>query len=323
MAGYLVQAGVFAAAGTALAGYALHSDIKSGSKRKFSNPTPPTTPVSKKLKLSPLRPFMPARRFRRRPRRRRRFKRSVFRRGRKTFAKRVKRVILKTLEPRVVRQIFNTTFKEGDAATRLTYICSPLNVLIDSVGDTGITGNKVFIKGMSLRGQAVLNVTTPTVTGCIIRISAISTKEQGAGFSGGFIPFGSTTTSLVNPAQTAPDVNPRLFDDTGATFTGRGMTTPFDTSNVKVHRSWYIYMNPSGNEVALQTAPPQIFKIWWPIHKMMQAEDAGQGILVGANRRWKLKGYYFVLQVIATQGGLSNDDVVDVQYTTATHFRDV
>lgn len=176
MAGYLAQAGGFIAAGAALSGYALYSDIKyAGQKRKFDEGIDLTFD-SKRQKLIPRMAFR-RRTFRRRGKRRFRRKRRF---GRKRFAKSVKRVILRTLEPRKLAVSFAQAFAEADAVNRLVYVNCPPSALVQGTAgtqDDQVDGNKVFLRGMVLRGQVAMDNTTPTANGVIFRVTACFTKE--------------------------------------------------------------------------------------------------------------------------------------------------
>lgn len=325
MAGYLVQAGAFATAGAALSGYALYSDIKyAGQKRKFDEGIDLSFD-SKRRKLTPRMAFR-RRTFRRRFRRRRPFRKKRF--GRRRFAKRVKRVILRTLEPRKIATSFAQSFAEADVNNRLVYVNCPPSALVQGTAgtqDDQVDGNKVFLRGMVLRGQIAMDTTTPSAEAAIFRVTACFTKEQGSGFQGGFVVYNSTTTSAANPAQVPPDTNPRFFDAVvPQAFIGGGNVIPFDRTNVKVLKQWTFLVNPGSGTIGTELALPTIVKCYLPINKMIQFEDAGQLGLTTAPRRFKKGNYFFVVQVIASSGfPFSTDTLINGSFRTEVFWKDI
>lgn len=327
MAGYLFQAGAFTAAGAALSGYALYKDIKyAGQKRKFES-IDEGIDISADLKRQRFSPMAMRSRFRGRRRfRRRRFRRKRF--GRRKFAKRVRRVMLRTLEPRKIATSFAQSFAEADVTNRLVYVNCPPSALVQGTGgtqDDQVDGNKVFLRGMVLRGQVAMDNTTPTANGVIFRVTACFTKEQGSGFQGGFVVYNSTTTSAANPAQVPPDTNPRFFDAVvPQAFIGGGNVIPFDRTNVKVLKQWTYLVNPGADTIASELSLPTIVKCYLPINKMVQFEDAGQLGLTTAPRRFKKGNWFFVVQVIASSGPpFSTDTLVNGSFRTEVFWKDI
>ena len=264
-------------------------------------------------------------RFRRRRMfRRRRFRRKFIRARRRAFRRAVKRVVLKTAEPqKIVAANFSQGFAEEDAAGPLAYVACPPSVLVQGDQDDQFTGNKVWIKGMLLRGHIFINQTTPGITAAMVIVTAVFTKEQGTGFQGGFIPFSSTTTSSTNPAQTAPDVNPRFFDAAGSSaFTGNKFDITFDSTNVKVLRQWKIPINFAGDVEGTLGAMPTLIKLYCPINRMVQIEDAGQQGMTTGTRRFKHGSWYYVLKVITGVAGGLNDTAVSGDFSTQVFIRD-
>jgi len=263
------------------------------------------------------------RRFRPRRRPRRRFRRR-FRKGRRSFAKRVRRVILRTAEPRrrVNAQEFNLALAEGDGTTRIIHVQSPLSDLLQGDEDDRFDGNKVWIKGMALRGTFSMDLTTPPATSALVRLTLLWSKDQGDGFNSTFEPFGNTTTAITNPTQVPPNVNPRFFMDTSVPFVGAGMVAPFDTTRHKVIRSFMIPVNPGGDVVDGDLSMPTPFNIYVPIRRNMQIEDALQGPIDTVPTRYKNGTYWWVMQVIASPLGTSSDTVVNMSYEHIIYFRD-
>jgi len=327
MAGYIAQAGAFTAAGAALSAYALYSDIKTaGSKRKPDEGVD-LSYDSKRIKLNPNVVTSPSMAFRRRSRFRRRFRRRPrkrFGRKRRSFKRAVRRVILRTIEPRkVIASEFQQAFNEEDAVGSVSYVNCPPSILVQGTQEDQVSGNQVWLKGMLLRGHFMLSLTTPSVAGCMVVVTAVHTKEQGSGFQGGFIQFQSTTTSGTNPAQVAPDVNPRFFNGAGAiAFTGDKYRVEFDKTNVKVMRQWKIPINPAGDQTTVGTMPT-LFKLYCPINRKIQFEDAGELGLTTAPRRFKRGNYFFVLQVITGIPGGVNDTIVNGDFRSEVFVRDI
>jgi len=262
--------------------------------------------------------------FRRRSRRTRRFRRKrSF--GRRSFAKRVKRVIFRTLERKVNVStdpgFDEVAMAEGDGTTRVIYVHSPVSAMNHSDEEDGFHGNEFWLKALSLRGQLSMDTTTPPATAAIVRFTLLWSKDQGSGFDTGFVSFGNTTTANTNPAQTAPNVNPRFFMNTAVPFVGQGYVVPFDTTRHKVIRSWIVPVNPSGDSESGQLSMPTLFKLYVPIRKMMQIEDATQGPLTQPVR-FKNGTYWWVIQVIASNVGTSADPVVNMEVQALTYFRD-
>jgi len=257
---------------------------------------------------------------RRKFRRRRRTKR----RGRRksSFVRRVKRVIFRSLERKVMSLgISAVTIPEGDGVTRTVLVHAPLSNMAQGDEEDRFQGNQFWVKGLLVRGQFSMDTTTPPAASAVIRLSLIWTPEQGAGFNGGFIAFGNTTTSTANPAQTSPNVNPRFFMNSATPFVGAGYTVPFDTTRVKVIKTFIIPVNPSGTQGS-NLAMPTLFKCYVPIRKMVQCEDPLQASIATPPTRYKYGTYFWVMQCIAGNVGTSNDTVVNMVYQSLVYFRD-
>lgn len=262
------------------------------------------------------------RRFTRRGRRFGRKRR--FRRRGTGFAKRVKRVIFRTLErkQRTTNESGSTqALAEGDGTTRVVYLHTPVLNMQHGDEEDRFEGNNFWLKGLLLRGQLHMDVTTPPATAAIVRITLLWSRIQGAGFHTGFVALGNTTTATTNPAQTAPDANPQFFMTTALPFTGQGYVAPFDTTRHKVIKSFVLPVNPSGDSEAAELSMPTLFKCYVPIRRMIQVEDELQGPLT-APIRCKNGTYWWMIQCIASPAGTSSDVVVNMQYHACTYFRD-
>jgi len=265
---------------------------------------------------------MRRRTFRRKFKRRRRTKRRFRRKS--SFNRRVKRVIFRSLERKVMNcnGISVATIAEGDGVSRVVLVHAPLSHMAQGDEEDRFQGNQFWVKGLLIRGQFSMDTTTPPASSAIMRLSLIWTPEQGAGFDAGFVGFGNTTTSNTNPAQTAPNVNPRFFMNTATPFTGAGYTVPYDTTRVKVIKTFIIPVNPSGDTVGTELAMPTLFKCYVPIRKMVQCEDPLQASIATPPIRYKYGTYFWVLQCIAGNVGTSSDTVVNMVYQSLVYFRD-
>lgn len=336
MAGYLAQAGLFAASGAALSGYALYSDIKHArQKRKFQE-------VDEGIDLSfdskRQRMAFPRRRtFRRRFRRRfrKRFKRRVpF--NRRRFTKRVRRVILKTAEAKKLDNPSQsvTTFREGDGTSRTVYIRNLCAILGNQGLDQDhIVGNSVWIKGFAFCGQIGLSQFSVTSQGALLRVSLVWSKQQltvGTGTNGpGFLELNSGTTSALTQtagaAVLSPEQVPGLFEGTKGTtanYIGLGYVIPFDKTQCKRIKTYTIPINPSGdvgNET--NTTVPTPFNLWFPINKKYQWEDPTEANLSGTSHG-KYGTYYLVLQLVADTNSNATANSVECDYRLTTYYKD-
>jgi len=286
---------------------------------------------SKRLRLSDFAPaksksrrlIMARRRFsRRRPRRNRRLRK---RRGFRRFAKRVRGVLLRTIEPkdRLVANSLAQAMREGDGTTRSIYVHTPVQNLIQGILDQEFVGNKFYLKGVGLRGQLSLDTTTPSTTGALVRFTLLFTKDQADGMDDAFNEYTSITTPITNPTQVPPNVNPRFFKYTSQPFVGTGYTAPFDTTRHKVIRSFTVPVNPGGDVETGQLSMPTPFKCYVPIKRMMQLEDSSGADLSTPPNRFKYGTYWWVVQCVMSAAGVSTDTVVNMAYQSHVYFRDV
>jgi len=287
-------------------------------------------PDPKRLKLtdfSKKSSKMPRARIRRGRRRRFRRGRKRFTRGRRVgFAKRVKRVIFRTLERKLRVHIGggagDLVMAEGDGVSRVIYVHSPLSDMSHGDEEDRFEGNNFWVKGLLLRGSLSMDLTTPTASSAIVRITLLFSKDQGTGFENAWGTFGNTTTAITNPVQVPPNVNPRFFQNTALPFVGLGYVAPFDTTRHKVIKSFMLPVNPTGDSEAGQFTAPTLFKCFVPIKRMMQVEDALQGPIATPGVRYKNGTYWWVAQVLASNAGTSTDPVVSMDAQSITYFRD-
>jgi len=273
--------------------------------------------------------FRTRRTFRRRFRRRRktyRKRRTPFRKRR--FTKAVRRVILKTSEPKQIWAPENAVgyaIREGDGTSRVINVSAPLSAPIQGVEDDQFIGNKFFAKGISLRGQVGTSGEVTTRQGAIIRITLVYSKEQNPGLDGAWTEFTSATTSVAVPTATPPNLNPRFFESSNATlqFVGNGWTLPFDRTRVKVISSRTILVNPGvenqadGGVIAMPTA----FSLYFPINKWMQIEDPDQTTLTDP-LRFKYGNYYLVMQAISNTNDVTDQTIAEMDYSIGMFYRD-
>jgi len=301
-------------------------------KRKYPD-SPWTNP--KRLKLSPAvirrRPKMAFRRRRFRRRRTFRKRRTGFRRSmpRRSFARRVKRVMLRTIEPQKIDNITSQdlVLQEGDGTSRIVYVMNPAMALANSPNEgleSKITGNQFWLKGFSVRGSLHMDVTTPAATSCLVRITLIKHKENAQSMAVGWVPYGNTTTDILAPVQVPPFFNPRFFETTGnQAFTGDGYIIPFDKTKCKVIKSYTIAVNPAGDVEGTQFSMPTPFNLWFPVNRKMQFIDPIEGGITQDTLGFKHGSYYLVMQVIASAAGTQSDNVAVMAHRVSTYFRDI
>lgn len=285
----------------------------------------------KKLRLASIKKPDMAFRTRRTFRRRRRFRRRKFGRRRmpfrrRRFTKAVKRVILKTAEPKQIWQPENDqgyAIREGDGTSRIINISNPTAAPIQGVEDDQFIGNKFFLKGFSLRGQVGTSGEVTNRQGALIRVSLVYSRQQNPSLFGQWTEFTSTTTSSANPTATSPDVNPRLFQSDTLPFVGAGWSIPFDHTRVKVLSSRTIVVNPGvENEAGAGIiSMPTPFSFYFPINKWMQIEDADEESLVGL-LRFKYGTYYLVMQAVSNTNDVTNQTVAEMDYSIGIYYRD-
>jgi len=272
--------------------------------------------------------FRPRRTFRRRRRfRRRRMRRRVpFRRRR--FTRAVRRVILRTAEPKQIWSPENDTgyaIREGDGTSRVINVSNPCAAPIQGTEDDQFIGNKIFAKGIALRGQVGTSGEVTNRQGCLIRITLVYSKEQAPNLFGPWTEFTSATTSVAAPLQTPPDLNPHFFESSNATlqFVGNGWTLPFDRTRVKVISSKTIVVNPGvENEAGAGIlAMPTAFSLYFPINKWLQIEDPDQSEQ-SALIRFKYGTYYLVMQAISNTNDVTDQTIAEMDYSIGFFFRD-
>lgn len=270
---------------------------------------------SKRQRLSKM-AFRRRRTFRRRPRR---FRRRRIRIRRKRFVRRVRRIARLVNEPQKYIPGDTTMFvSEANVGGPIAYVMAPASALIQGDADANFAGNSFFLRGIRFFGKVGLDTTTPPTTGFVMRVMAIESREQGQGLHV-INNFTSTTTSITNPTQTPPDVNPRFFEITP--FTGKGNIWPVDTSLVRLRRTWHIVVNP-GDVEAGEASLPVPFNIYWRINKLIQVENTGQGAITTGQRRFKYRQYYFVIQIMGSVAGTNTDIIGQMNFNTAVHWRE-
>lgn len=288
----------------------------------------------RRVTMPRFRTFSRRRRFVRRKRSRFvRRKRAVARR--RIFTKRVKRVILKIADAKKFDNPpnANTTFREADGTSRVTYIRNLIGPLSQQgTTDSTIVGNSLWVKGFSFRGQAALSQFSANHQGALLRVSMVWSKQQllaGSGTLGtGFLELNSgTTTALTQTAGAAvlsPEQVPVLFETTGVSgYVGNGYVIPFDRTSVKLLKSYTIVINPAGNVGVdeTNTTLPTPFNFWFPLNKMIQFEDPLEGAL-SSGRFAKYGTYYLVIQAITDTNTIANVGSVEVDYRLTTFYRD-
>jgi len=221
-------------------------------KRKHGLLTPPPSPGFNKqarLALQPrgtnmarfVRRRKPFRRVKRRFRRTRRVKR--LRRG--TFKRRVKAVMLRTLE--VFKKHYtetNFTLAPGNGTTAMNIrMFAPWQAAFAQGTTSGqIHGSKVhlwkYILRLQMRGLIagdvhvqVLFIKSPLMMDCTA--GGTDVNDEGE-------TMGATTTTTTNPTQVAPNGNIPMFDVTASPgqFSGLSSVTKFNNDNITILKKW-------------------------------------------------------------------------------------
>jgi len=260
--------------------------------------------------------------------RRRSFRKRRFRSRRGSFKRAVKRVILRTAEPKqaITSAVLAQGLVQGDGTSRIVYVMCPIQVPGQGIQDDQFIGNKFYVKGISFRGQVGTSGEDTTFQGALIRITLVWSKKQNSALSTGWNTFGSTTTRTTNPTATAPSENPTFFESPNLTgqFTGNGWVDPFDITTVKVISSKTIIVNPGVENQAEGgvVSCPTPFSFYYRLNKWLQIEDPTHGDFATAQFRFKYGTYYLVMQVIANTNDVSNTPVAEMDYKVKVHFRD-
>lgn len=270
--------------------------------------------------------------FRGRKRKFGRRRRIRFKKGsRKRFSRAVKRVIVRTAEPKQaysVRGADVTVFEASAAGSRSLAIWRPLTSVDQGLEDDQYLGNKIWIKGFMMRGQMSLITATVPTAGCFVRLTCF--KARTVAVIGNPDIFGPTTNDNTAPVQTGRFSNPRIFQAStiaGAqsAWVGNGFSIPFDNTNIKIIRSKTFFVTAGGTTAAAQNGIPVPFKFWVPIRKMHQFQDPTQATLAGTQVFGKFGDYYIIMQVIDTSVTASASPNVGVSmgYSLITYFRDI
>jgi len=295
-------------------------------KRKFVDEGIDLSHDRKKLKMAYRRSRGTKRSFKRG--RRRSFRQRRFRKGRGSFKRAVKRVILKTAEAKqtITSAVTGFGLAQGDATSRIVYVTCPVQVPGQGVEDDQFLGNKFYVKGISFRGQVGSSGENTTFQGALVRVTLVWSKKQNAALAAGWNTFGSTTTRTTNPTATAPNENPTFFEASTLTgqFVGSGWVDPFDISTVKVLSSRTIVVNPGVENQADGgvISCPTPFAFYYKLNKWLQIEDPTHTDLSTAQFRFKYGTYYLIMQVISNTNDVSTTAVGEMDYKIKLHFRD-
>lgn len=300
-------------------------DLSRFAKRPRVEVTATARPITNKMALRRTR-------FRRRRRlfRRRRFRRINRKRSFKRFARKVRRVVIKTAERKKIDTtgvaINGLNIREGDGTSRATYIYNPISLVTQGVQDDQFLGNSFWVSGVNFRGQVGLSQHEAAIGGATLKVSWVWSREQLPATGTGFLELNSgTTAALTATAGTViapPDTVPRLFESTGSLgFVGNGNVIPFNGTAVKVIKTTYISINPSGVTDSAVTAPT-LFNLWFPLKKFMQIDDPVEGDLSATTLRFKHGTYYLVMQLIADSNSVLAANQVEMDYRVTVYYRD-
>ncbi|UDN67451.1 capsid protein [robinz virus RP_258] len=249
------------------------------------------------------------------PRFRRRTRRSRRRGG---FTRRVKRIILRSHEPKKYQTAISDTLREGNATSREISIINLPSLLTQGVQDDQFIGNAVWLKGIKMIGTVNLVPANAAYAHIDLRYTLYRSRINAAlGASGSL--YSSTTTTSTNPAQTSPAANVPVFANTSAQqFYGDGYTQEFDTTTGKVISSKTLRINPGGASASVAR-----IKMWFPIGKKHQYIDPVETDLSSAPNHGKWGSYYIVGQCIATAAGIASTTLVNATILHTLYFKDI
>lgn len=260
---------------------------------------------------------MPRRRFRRRWRRRRR-------RGLRSL---VKSTMLSMLETkRQLDSVAQATFTSGDGTTRVLYIASPLGQIAQGTSGDDITGDKFWIKALSLRGRLAIDQQTNSLR---VRILLIGTR-QFADLPVGFTTYGNTTTASTNPAQgtAVGETNIRIFETSAAEEAGQP-SAPFvgNASGIDLIDTDYVYVL-GGREFFLGTDNANYFKnfeIYVPINRTWRIQSDFDVAAGDQLRSYRDLNYYWIMQVFTNSNAnniLAAQDILGT-FDIISYFKDL
>lgn len=253
-------------------------------------------------------------------RRRRRWKR-------KPFASKVRSVVLNMNETkRFLDSVAQATFSAGDGTTRVLYIASPVGNLTQGTTGDDIVGDKIFIKGLWLRGRIAIDQTTNSLR---VRILCIGTR-QFADLPLGFTTYGNTTTGSTNPTQdpNGGESNILLFETSAAELAGQP-SAPYvgNASGIDIIESDTIKVL-GGREFFLGTDNANMFKnidIYVPINRFWTRASDVDTSPADQLRSFKNLNYYWIMQVFSNNNAnniLAAQDILGT-FDIITYFKDV
>lgn len=245
----------------------------------------------------------------------------------KRFQRKVRSVILRTLETkRSIVSVSEATFTCGDGTTRVLYIANPISQILQDSTSEGMTGDKIFVQGLWLRGRIALDQTTNTLK---VRVMCIK-SHQFADLPVGWTTYGNTTTALTNPTQTAADneQNVWMFESTAAEIAAQP-SAPYvgnssgidiiDNDYVQVVKAREYWMSPD------RTAPFRDVDFYVPVNRFWKRASLFQAAPTDQIRSYRQPNYYFVMQVFSNTNAnniLAAQDIVGT-FDLIAYFKDV
>jgi len=232
---------------------AFQSSLDGSKKRKHGLLTPPPSPrLNKQARLALqsggknmagfVRRRRTFRRFKRRPARR---SRRIVRKRRTTFKRRVKAVMLRTLET-FKKHYTETTFSlapgNGTTAMNIRVFAPWQSAFTQGTGSGQIHGSKVhlwkYMLRMNLRGLIAGDVHVQLIF--FKSDFQMDTTNGGTDVNDEGQGMGATTTTTTVPTQVAPNGNIPMFDVTASPgqFSGLSSITKFNTDNIKILKIW-------------------------------------------------------------------------------------
>lgn len=318
--------------------------IYAGTKRAYSLLTPPTTPTDTKrprlivniskqhMAFTKRRRSFGRRKFRgkgRRPRRRGMKRRS---RPSTVFKKRVRRVILRTLET-AKKHYTETSFTlapgNGTTGMNVRVFAPWQSAFTQGTGSGQMTGSKAhpwkFIWRLNIKGLIAGDVHVQILyikSDFQMDVTAAGTDVNNEGQT-----MSPTTTTTTVPTQVAPNGNIPLFDVTAAPgqFAGLSPVTKYNTDNFKIIKKWDFKLHGFG---VATTDPFLDTSLTFPINKPVQIQETQETIdgiprFFGSSGRRGSNDQYYILMRTWQQDFISATATIDVDHRGLFMWKDI
>lgn len=302
---------------------------KSGLKRQrpfiFDLPSKrPSLPSSRRRPIRSTRPMA----FKKRRRFRRRFRKRFKRRSR--FTKRgfknrlIKTIALAAQQRKLQEGVSGFQLHPTDGSAPQILILAPYTYgLSQGVTNNDFTGNQIYLRGVRFR--AALRVSNAVTSMVKVRCWLLKSRNNSAVTANGTV-MNSTTDDFANPSAGGNQNNVRQFDSAAAAyspFVGDNITTPFDTSEVKIMKMYTTTLQTFG---VAATEPVKLVDWWFPINKRWTIEDTNEEGALTAPFFGKWNTYYLCLQCytgIAAANDIDNNNKLYLDWNMTSYWKDL